>query len=506
MPRKTSLPPLQWNASGLLVGDGAPTAADFAALAPQLAAARQQVLADATSLPAAAFLDLPDRLLAEYQARRTRSLVGRLMKSARRLGELVDRVVVLGAGGAHLGPSAIVNACGHPFHNDLSRGGRGGHPRLYFAGHDLDNDRAHGLLDLLRSHGPPRDLAERWGMVIIDRGGRKLESVIARQQLLAALRESCGGDERLLGQLVIPITAPAAVVDELGCACAEIFGCACAETYCLPDGLPLRAAALTAAGLLPAALLGLDAVKLLEGAAAANARFRAAPSVDPTDMPGGIADPALGLAAAGHLMNQRCEAAPRVLTIWHAGLEATGLWYESLLSESLMPTASGGRESPEMTDNRHLRPPRVLTAVQPRDALTREPQPGSWAIHVAVDDVRQDRLRVGPFAEHDALDVLEGCSWPELTAAAAAGMQSADKSRGIPAIELRLPRLDEASLGQLVQTLLLSVAVEGRLGQRDPYRRSVVPEYRRRMNAHFGIRRGAARPGGGEEPQNRDNG
>src|SRR5687768_745992 len=86
---------------------------DLAALGPRLDAARQETLddvelwarGDSKLIPTekqpldAGFIELPDRLLDEYDLRRDKSELALILASARRLAEAIDRVVVLGIGG-----------------------------------------------------------------------------------------------------------------------------------------------------------------------------------------------------------------------------------------------------------------------------------------------------------------------------------------------------------------------------------------------------------------------
>ena len=51
----------------------------------------------------------------------------------------------------------------------------------------------------------------------------------------------------------------------------------CPNVFPIPDGVGGRFSVLMPVGLLPAAVMGLDVVQLLEGAAAMNERFRTAP-------------------------------------------------------------------------------------------------------------------------------------------------------------------------------------------------------------------------------------
>ena len=119
-----------------------------------------------------AFIDLPERLLADYGTNRPESELFSILQTARRLREAVDRVVVLGIGGSYMGTRALFESCCHPFHNELSRAERGGRPRLSFEGFNIDNDSAQGLLDVLQSHphGVDRDdLLAQWAMLVVSK-------------------------------------------------------------------------------------------------------------------------------------------------------------------------------------------------------------------------------------------------------------------------------------------------------------------------------------------------
>ena len=61
------------------------------------------------------------------------------------------------------GARALMEACCHPYHNELNRASRGSVPRMYFEGNNVDNDAAQGLLDLLPAHGPLSSVSTRIG-------------------------------------------------------------------------------------------------------------------------------------------------------------------------------------------------------------------------------------------------------------------------------------------------------------------------------------------------------
>ena len=407
----------------------------------------------------AGFLELPEKILGEYRGQRDSSELGKILATAARLREAVDRVVVLGIGGSYMGARAMMDVCCHPYHNELSRGERGGRPRLYFAGNNVDNDATQGLLDLLDCAGAAVDVVDRWATIVISKSGGTLETAVALRVFLAALRKSCGGEDRLLGELVVPVTGRTGRLFEL----AGALGCR--DMFHVPDGVGGRFSVLSAVGLLPAAMLGLDVVRLLEGAAAMNDHFRTAPPEE---------NIVLQFAGMGHMIETRHGAATRVLSVWAHGLEAVGLWYDQLLAESLGKQGQGALP---------------LTVVNTRDLHSRGQQHQEGArdkliTNLIVDQPRRDRLTIGPSKlDQDRLNELAGKTMPDMMAAAIAGTNQAYNEDRRATADLHLPRMDEASLGQLFQMLMLATVVEGRLIGINPYGQPGVEAYKKNMNA-----------------------
>ena len=103
------------DASGALGDDLGVSRRDFDGLHPALEAARAEVVEDINlweqggEIPAdkqpldAAFIDWPASMLSAYHADRIQSELGRIIGTAKRLRDLVDRVVVLGIGGSSTG-------------------------------------------------------------------------------------------------------------------------------------------------------------------------------------------------------------------------------------------------------------------------------------------------------------------------------------------------------------------------------------------------------------------
>ena len=471
----SSLPLLSYNASGAMIPETGLSPRDLAWLAPRLEAARNEVLDDLAlwqslstspeqapeqAVPPekqpldAGFIDLPERLLDEYADKGDMSELARIRAAAERLTAEVDRVVVLGIGGSYMGGRAIFEACCHPFHNELGRTERGLRPRLYFDGNNLDNDATYGLLDMLSAQKH-----ECWGIIVISKSGGTLETAVAFRLFLDSLRESCGGDIGKAANRIIPITGPRSRLRSLGTALG------CPEMFRVPNGVGGRFAVLSAVGLLPAAVLGLDIVKLLEGAALMNKQFCNSPPGE---------NPVLDYVGVCHLMETRRGANIRVLSAWNKGLEAVGLWYDQLLAESLGKNGQGAVP---------------LSVVNTRDLHSRgqQHQQGrrdKMITNLIVQRPRQELLTIQPSTlNQDHMNEFAGKSLHDLLKAAVAGTNEAYAEARRPTADIRIPKLDEASLGQLFQMLMLATVVEGRLIGINPYGQPGVEAYKKHMNA-----------------------
>lgn len=465
-----SIEPIRYDPAGVMIPGHGLGLDDLNGIAGDLIAARDDALADVEILKSgsevdedrlpldAGFIDLPERLLADYRADAVGSQLGHILATARRFSEQVDRVVLLGIGGSYMGARALFEACCHPYHNELPRAARGGRPRVYFDGNNVDNDAIAGLLDVL-TIGDWSDPANHWGIVVISKSGGTLETATAFRTLLAALRKACGDDSEAIADLVVPVTGASGRLHDLSGALG------CSDVFPIPDGVGGRFSILTAVGLLPAAILGLDIVALLEGAAAMNQTLRSAPVGE---------NPILDYVGVSHLMETQHGANTRILSTWGKGLEAVGLWYDQLLAESLGKQGRGALP---------------LTVVNTRDLHSRGQQhqegPRDKVItNLIVEQVRRDRLYVGQSElDQDQLNEIADKSIPDIMTAALKGTNLAYNKDQRPTADLILPKLDEASLGQFFQMMMLATVIEGRLIGINPYGQPGVEGYKMHMNA-----------------------
>ena len=368
--------PIAYEPPAVLAPSGV-SAAHLNALAERLEQSREAVLA-------AADFARPDQLLDAYNTGggRTGSQLFRVLQAARRIRDTVDRVIVLGNGSGSLAARAIFESCAHPCHNELSRGERGGRPRLSFLGPDLDNDTLQGLLDVVSPAGKPRgsDLLDQWAVIVASESGSDGAATAATRLLLAALSESVGGDRIELAKRVVPITVQTGGLTSV----TALLGCT--SVFTIPDDVGAGDSVFTPLSLLPAAVAGIDVVRLLQGAAAMNRRFREAQVSE---------NPVLQCAGVSRLMAEQ-GGRMRVLASRNSQLAAVCRWHERLTLHQSAPLTT----------------------------------------HLVVREPRRDPL-VMPTLAHT-------------TATQATG----------PTDTILLPRVDEHSIGQLLQFFVLAKLVE----------------------------------------------
>ena len=456
---------ISYDPSGVFLPEHGITPGQLADLAGHLDEARDEVLADAqlwadgVEVPAekvpldAGFHDLPDRLLADFRNHGAKSELARIKAAADRLSGEVDSVVVLGIGGSYMGARALLEACCHQYYNEVEPTMRRGRPRIYFEGNNVDNDALLDLQRLLQSRG------DQWGLVCISKSGGTLETAAAFRILLHDLQASLGKDVGELAKFVIPVTGKTGKLFDL----SQALGCK--EVFEVPDGVGGRFSVLSAVGLMPAALLGLDVERLLMGAQAMNEHFR---------NNGPATNIVLQYVGVCHLMEELRGCYTRVLSTWGKRLEAAGLWYDQLLAESLGKHEVGALP---------------LTVVNTRDLHSRGQQHQEGArdkliTNLIVDTPSRGAIKVGSSDRNqDGLNELAEKTIPNILAAAIEGTNQAYREANRPTADIHLLQLDEYTLGQFFQFMMLATVVEGRLIGINPYGQPGVEAYKKNMNA-----------------------
>jgi glucose-6-phosphate isomerase len=408
----------------------------------------------------AGFIDQPQKMLDQFKRKQDASELGKIIRVAARLREDVDRVVILGVGGGYLGAKALFDALCHTHHNEMPANLRMRRPRIYFAGNTFDNDSLQELLELLETTCVDPDMPEeRWGVVVISKSGGSLETAAALRALRGEAAKFYGPKSDMLRRVIVGVTGQRGLLRDV----LRSDGQHDDDILTIPEDVGGRFGVFTSAGLLPAAVMGLDVRAILLGAAAMTRRF----IEEPFDR-----NPVLQYAAVNYLMTEELKKTTRVMAVWSRKLEAVGWWYDQLLSESLGKQGRGATP---------------LTVVQTRDLHSRGQQHRDGAREKLVNNLvvkspKHPPVMIGMADRNeDELNQFSRKGYPDLQEAALKGTADAYLEAARPSADIVLPALTEHAVGQLLQFLMLATVVEGRLMRINPYGQPGAEAYKANM-------------------------
>jgi glucose-6-phosphate isomerase len=349
--------------------------------------------------------------------------------AARARGRYAD-VLLLGIGGSALGPVALRTALRPPGWNALSDAERGLYPRLHVLDNvDPDTIRATlGGLDLRRTL-----------VLVVSKSGGTAETMAQYLLVRAALDEAVGEGPRAPGVRHRP-----------------------GEGLAPPDRPPRgprrarhpanvggRFSVLSPVGLLPAALIGIDAEGLLEGAAEMRARCAT------DDL---AANPAGTYAALQYLAHERHGRPVHVFMPYADPLRDMAAWFVQLWAESLGKVRADG-----VSVGPTPLPALGATDQHSQVQLFMEGPADKTVTFVAVAG-REDRGPIPPlYRDVPDLAYLGGHTLGELLDVERRATAGALARRGRPNMTFTLDAVDARHVGALIFLLEMATAYAGEL-------------------------------------------
>jgi glucose-6-phosphate isomerase len=397
--------------------EGGLSDAELDALAPRFAAAVAE-LDERVNAGELGFWRLPGDRAALAEVERVRGA----------LDPGVRDVLVLGIGGSSLGARALIEAlCPPPLRPETAPG-----PRLHFP----DNSDPWLLSHLLGTLEPRTSAA-----LVVSKSGGTVETAAQMHVVRAWLTRGLGADG-LRARWV-------AITDPHKGALRERAEREHWLTLPIPPNVGGRFSALTAAGLLPASLAGLDCSALLAGAAAMAERC-ARPAL--RENPAGL------LAALGYLHDRRKRHSIHVLMPYADRLRASAAWYVQLWAESLGKRLDRRGQKVETG-------PTPLPAVGATDQhaqvqLFMEGPRDKLITFIGVQTHERDVA----IPDADGSDAyLHGKSLAQLLEAERRGTTEALASDGRPSLTVLLPQIDAYGVGSLFMLYEAATAFAGEL-------------------------------------------
>jgi len=360
------------------------------------------------------------------------ALAKQILGYAGRVKGSYDTVCLVGIGGSALGAWAL--DCGlrgpHPVQGEFSTAS----PRLVI----LDNVDPALIGAALDSMNPKKTL-----VLVIAKSGSTAETVatflVVRDWLQRKLASKAA-------RRIVAVTSQGR---------GELSMLAAREgyhTFPIPDNVGGRFSVLSAVGLAPAALIGLDIRKLLKGAAAMN---RLCWSEDLA------ANLALRSAVLHHLVWQRKDKPIQVAFPYSNRLWGAAFWFRQLWAESLGKARTRRGESVSVgqtpvaalgTTDQHSQVQLYMEG--PNDKVFT-----FWAVRKPPTPGKIPKARLGL----EAFDYLAGKTLAELLEAERASTAAALTSNGRPNCTFTLDRVDEEHLGAFLQLLEFQTAFMGEL-------------------------------------------
>ena len=345
-----------------------------------------------------------------------------------------DNFVVLGIGGSALGPIAVHNALRHPHYN-LDERFRDGWPR-FFVEDNIDPDHMRALMDVL-------DLKRTLFNVISKSGGTAetmAQFLIFRELLCAKLGTG-------FAQNMVVTTDPR---EGLMRKIVQMDGY---QSFPIPPNVGGRFSELTAVGLFPAAMTGIDVLGLVAGARAMAERCSTDRLWD---------NPAYMDAAIHFLACSRKRKSISVMMPYASALRDVADWYRQLWAESL------GKKH-DVTGKKV-----VHTGQTPVKALGVTDQHSQVQLYaegpndkiftfIAVEKHATDVPIPKHFESEEGAAYLGGHTMKGLLEAERRGTEIALTDAGRPNLTITLPQVDAANVGGLLYLFELETAMMGKL-------------------------------------------
>jgi glucose-6-phosphate isomerase len=368
--------------------------------------------------------------------------------------------VILGIGGSALGARALYDACLPAFHNLLPDDERTA-PRVFVA-ENIDPDTLSGLLAV----APPQESVYN----VISKSGTTIETLAQFLVIWDRLTKQIG--PKAADRILVTTDPEQGLLRNL----ARTRGF---RALPIPPGVGGRFSVLTAVGLLPAAVAGLDPKQLLAGAARMDERCRSYSWKE---------NPALALAGIHHFMDRARGKSISVMIPYSDGLRSFSEWFCQLWAESLGKrlTPFGEERSPVGQT-----PVRALGATDQHSQLQLyiEGPNDKLITTVAVREPRTEitipRPEMPELVQAD-LDHIPGHAIGELLAIERAATEAVLTRAQRPLLVVEVPWLDADALGQLFYLYEWATIAAGMLYHINPFDQPGVEEGKRLTHAAMG--------------------
>lgn len=374
------------------------------------------------------WLGLPERMAGELE---------QIKQAAEQIQRDSKFLICIGIGGSYLGHRAVIEALG-----------KSSRTKVLYAGNSLSS---RALNDVLQEIGDAD-----FSVNVISKSGTTLEPAIAFRFFKEKLQKKYGREG-----------AAKRIYATTDAVKGALHGEAAQEGYTrfvVPDDVGGRYSMLSAVGLLPMAVAGVDIEALLDGGKEEKSAYDAESNL------GAITAVQYAVERAGFL-RERYNV--EVLATFEPSLHYFEEWWKQLFGES------------EGKNHQGIFPASVIytTDLHSLGQYMQEGRRDIFETFLRVDNAGEVDFAVPiiPGADIDGLKYIEDRKLSEINKIACDATVIAHRAGGIPVSEITIPDLDERSLGALVYFFEYACALSAQLSGVNPFDQPGVEQYKRNI-------------------------
>ena len=412
---------------------------ELQAIAPQVSAAHR-TLTEGTGLGSdfLGWVNLPR----DYD----REEFARIKAAAKKIQSDTDVLVVIGIGGSYLGARAALELLKSPFYNNRKKDT----PDIYFVGNNISADYLNTILGLCED--------KRVSVNIISKSGTTTEPALAFR-VFRELLEQRYGKEEAKGRIY-------ATTDKARGTLKELSGREGYETFVIADDVGGRYSVLTAVGLLPMAVAGIDIDAVMAGAREAMDAL-AADDLEENDC--------YRYAALRNILYRKGKKI-ELMVSYEPAFTLMNEWYKQLFGES------------EGKDGKGLFPASVVfsTDLHSMGQFIQEGSRLMFETVVSIGRPQRDFFVKDDPENLDGLNFLSNQNMSVVNEKAMQGTILAHTGGGVPNMVLEIPEMNEHEFGYLVYFFEKACGISGYLLGVNPFDQPGVESYKKNMFALLG--------------------
>lgn len=373
----------------------------------------------------------------------------RIKATAKKIKEDSDVLLVVGIGGSYLGARAAIEFLSHSFYNCLDKS-QINTPQIIFCGNSISSKYIADIKDLLKD--------KDFSINIISKSGTTTEPAISFRVFKEMLIEKYGREEA--NKRIYATT------DKVRGALKSLANEEGYESFVVPDDIGGRFSVLTAVGLLPIAVAGIDIDELMAGAAATREEVLKKDFEE---------NPSLLYAAARNIFLRKGKNI-EVTANYEPSLHYVSEWVKQLFGES------------EGKDNRGIFPAAVDLTTD-LHSMGQYIQDGARIMFETVLDIEKSPAEILLKEEEtdtDGMNYLAGKSVDFVNKSAMNGTILAHTDGDVPNLKINIPDMSAFSLGSLFYFYEFTCGVSGYILGVNPFNQPGVESYKANMFALLG--------------------